>query len=69
MKEPTDQVYPNRGSAESRFCPRISTDSVRANGPRMGDPAVHQTSNRSGPQAGAAAARRRAGLPKRLIKD
>lgn len=67
---PNPNAYrPHHGSADPRFCPRISTDTVRANGPRLGEPGVHQTDTRPGPRLSSARFQRAAGLPDRFIKD
>lgn len=63
--------YSNAGSAEARLRPRISTDTVRANGPRMGAEAGVRatTGGRTLAAKGNMERLRRVGLPDRFIKD
>lgn len=70
-KIPTDHLYPDHGSGEARLRPSISTDTVRANGPRMGAEAgVRATSGgRTLYAKGNMERLRRVGLPDRFIKD
>ena len=62
--------YSNKGSGESRLRPRMSTDTVRANGPRMGSEAGVRatTGGRTLMADGDMARRRRIGLPERFLK-
>jgi hypothetical protein len=55
--------YSNQGSTESRLAPRINADTVRAHGPRLGMPGVHNTNGaRQGPMPRNMEYRRRANL-------
>lgn len=71
MKRPTEELYPNHGSGEARLRPSISTNTVRANGPRMGSEAGVRatTGGRTLYAKGNMERLRRVGLPDRLIKD
>lgn len=75
MKRPTEELYPNKGSAERRLHPRFSSGPVggpKPDGPRMGMPAIHETSSRAGPTMDVRAIHRRiAGFStnKRFVKD
>lgn len=61
---------PFGGSEEPRFCVDLNDNGLNAkHGPKMGNPAVHETSTRSGPMPNDAARRRRIGLSPKFVKD
>jgi hypothetical protein len=73
MKRPTDEVYPNKGSAERRLHPRFNDNKLGAKvGPKMGMPAIHETSSRNGPTVDMGIIHRRIagfGVNRRFVRD